>query len=1376
MEPCRLRCNLAGFQCKGFLRKNSSHLCFSSKLPIPSVSAENMFVGEAVVSSFLAVVIDKLIAGPLLEYARRQKVDMTLQEWRKKLLRIEAVMNDAEEKQIRERAVKVWLDDLKALAYDIEDVLDELVTKANRHSLTEGPQPRSSKVRKFIPTFHPSRSVFNGKISKKIKKITEDLDTIANRKFDLYLREGVGEFSFSAEERLTTSLVDEFGVYGRDADREKIMELLLSDEVSADQKVGVIPIVGMGGVGKTTLAQIIYNDKRVEDHFDTRIWVCVSDQFDLVEITKAILESVTKDSSHSRNLQFLQDGLKKELNGKRFLLVLDDIWNENPNNWSVLQAPFRVGAHGSFVMVTTRNENVASIMRTTASYHLNELSDKYCWSLFAHLAFENITSDALQSLELIGKKIVKKCKGLPLAAKTLGGLLRSKQDENAWKEMLNNKIWDLPADQSSILPALHLSYHYLPTKLKQCFAYCSIFPKGYEFEKKQLILLWMGEGLVNGSRRGETVEKEGETCFHNLLLRSFFQQSNHDKSLFMMHDLIHDLTQFVSGEFCFRLEFGKQNQISKKARHLSYVREEFDVSKKFNPVHETSNLRTFLPLTMPHGVSTCYLSKKVSHHLLPTLKCLRVVSLSHYHITHLPDSIGKLKHLRYLDLSYTAIHKLPESIGMLFNLQTLMLSNCNFLSEVPSEIGKLINLRYFDISKTKLEGMPMGINRLKDLQVLTTFVVGWKHAAARIKDLRDLSQLGGTLSILNLQNVVCAADALEANLKDKGKLDDLVFGWDCNAVSGDFQNQTRVLENLQPHNKLKTLTIEYYYGAKFPNWLGDPSFMNLVFLQLKSCKNCLSLPPIGQLQSLKGLSIVKIGVQRVGPEFCGNGSGSSSFKPFGSLKTLKFEEMLEWEEWTCSQVEFPCLEELYVQKCPKLKGDIPKHLPLLTKLEITECGQLVDSLPMVPSLCELKLTECNDVVFRSAVDITSLTSLIVNDICKIPLELQHLHSLVRLTIDGCPELREVPPILHKLNSLKQLVIKGCSSLQSLLEMGLPPMLQKLDIEKCGILESLEDAVMQNNTCLQQLTIKDCGSLRSFPSIASLKYLDIKDCGKLDLPLPEEMMPSYYASLTTLIINSSCDSLTSFPLGFFRKLEFFYVSNCTNLESLSIPDGIHHVEFTSLNYMYINNCPNLVSFPQGGLSAPNLSVLILQQCKKLKSLPQGMHTLLTSLEILVLYDCQELVSFPDEGLPTNLSLLDISNCYKLMEHRMEWGLQRLPFLKIFYLRGCKEEISDPFPDMWLLPSTLTFLIIEDFPNLKSLAKEGFQHLTSLERLYISNCDELKCFPKEGLPGSLSVLRIEGCSLLTKRCQRDKGKEWPKIAHVPCIKIDKEVILP
>ncbi|KAJ9685550.1 hypothetical protein PVL29_017547 [Vitis rotundifolia] len=295
-------------------------------------------------------------------------------------------------------------------------------------------------------------------------------------------------------------------------------------------------------------------------------------------------------------------------------------------------------------------------MRTTPSHHLSELSDEHCWSLFAHLAFENITPYARQNLEPIGRQIIKICKGLPLAAKTLGDLLRSKQDENAWKNMLNNEIWDLPTQKSSILPALHLSYHYLPTTLKQCLAYCSIFPKDYEFQK-ELILLWVAQGLVGDLKRGEIMEEVGEACFQNLLSRSFFQQSARDKSLFVMHNLIHDLAQFISEKFCLRLEVGKQNHISKRTRHLSYIHEEFDVSKKFDPLHETNDLWTFLPLGMPLDVSICYLADKVLHGLLPTLRCLRILSLSHYNISHLPDSFGNLKHLRYMNLSYTAIKK-----------------------------------------------------------------------------------------------------------------------------------------------------------------------------------------------------------------------------------------------------------------------------------------------------------------------------------------------------------------------------------------------------------------------------------------------------------------------------------------------------------------------------------------------------------------------------------------------------------------------------------------------------------------------------------------------------------------------------------------------
>ena len=537
-----------------------------------------MVVVEAFLSSVFEVVLDKLVAAPVLEYARRLKVDMAvLQEWRSTLLHLQAVLHDAEQRQIREEAVKTWLDNLKALAYDIEDVLDEFEAEAKRPSLVQGPQTSSSssggKVRKLIPSFHPSGVISKKKIGLKIKKITQELEAIVKGKSFHGLSESVGGVASVTDQRSqTTFLVDEAEVYGRDGDKEKIIELLLSDELATADKVQVIPIVGMGGVGKTTLAQIIYNDDRMQDKFHCRVWVCVSDQFELIGITKSILESVSGHSSHSENLSLLQASLQKELNGKRFFLVLDDIWNENPDNWSTLQAPLKAGSQGSVIIATTRNEKVASIMGTTPFCRLSELSDEHCWSVFAYRAFENITPDAIKNLEPIGRKIVQKCKGLPLAAKTLGGLLRSEQDEKVWKEMLNNEIWDLPTEQSNILPALHLSYHYLPKKVKQCFAYCSIFLKDYEYQKEELILLWVAQGFVGGFK-GEEMIEDGEKCFQNLLSRSFFQQSSQNKSLFVMHDLIHDLAQFVSGEFCFRLEVGKQNEVSKRARHLSYNHE-----------------------------------------------------------------------------------------------------------------------------------------------------------------------------------------------------------------------------------------------------------------------------------------------------------------------------------------------------------------------------------------------------------------------------------------------------------------------------------------------------------------------------------------------------------------------------------------------------------------------------------------------------------------------------------------------------------------------------------------------------------------------------------------------------------------------------------
>lgn len=218
-------------------------------------------------------------------------------------------------------------------------------------------------------------------------------------------------------------MVEESGVYGRDIGKEALISLLISDDVSCD-KVLVIPIVGMAGIGKTTLAQVAYNDGRVREYFNVQVWVFVSVEFDVYAITKTIFEAVTCQKCNIQDLNELQVELKKALVGKKFLFGHDDVWNNNFDSWNVLKCPFEFGARGSKIIATTRNERVASMMGTVPMHHPREMAEDYGWRLFSKHAFNNGGLGAHPSLGAIGRKIVKKCKGLPLAAKSLGGLLR----------------------------------------------------------------------------------------------------------------------------------------------------------------------------------------------------------------------------------------------------------------------------------------------------------------------------------------------------------------------------------------------------------------------------------------------------------------------------------------------------------------------------------------------------------------------------------------------------------------------------------------------------------------------------------------------------------------------------------------------------------------------------------------------------------------------------------------------------------------------------------------------------------------------------------------------------------------------------------------
>ncbi|XP_007033676.2 PREDICTED: putative disease resistance protein RGA3 [Theobroma cacao] len=1087
------------------------------------------------------------------------------------LTMIQAVLQDADGRQVRDKAVRLWLERLRDIAYEADDVLDEFAYEILRRKVKY-----QNQLGTKVCYFHFYKPVtFSFKIANKIKKINESLIQIKSDAAGFGLRvgtvDGVPQISRDYE---TDSILDS-EVVGRKDDVSKIVDMLIS--LSGQQAISVISIVGMAGIGKTTLAKSVCKVVEEKNIFDAVMWVCLSDNFSDQKILGGMLESLDRGAGGLSNINAIIQNLRKELEGQRFLLVLDDVWNEDREKWVRLRSRLsKINNNANSIVVTTRSQNVASIMETFAwhTHHLEKLSDDDCWSIIKERAFGKTGELVSSELEDIGRAIAKRCGGVPLVASILGGTMGFKLEKDAWLSIKNSDAWKLK-NNNEVLPTLKLSFDNLPYSLKQCFAYCSIFPKDHEIERDQLIQLWMAQGFLQPSEESSPCDRSlalmediGNKYFNDLLSNSLFQDAERDMygniTTCKMHDLVHDLALYVSKSETVTLKTDCVGDFS-RVHHLNVISEG-------EMVPEVSR-------ATKQKLHSLFSKFDIFHNLSGDFKSLRVLNFEGAYIEELPASLGSLRHLRYFDISWTNIRAIPESITKLYNLQTLRFMCCFCLQNLPKEMRDLVSLRHIFFNDPML--MPVEIGQLTCLQTLPLFSVG-REMGNQIEELGCLSQLRGELKISNLEYVRDKDEARGAKLQEKTKIYKLEFVWQSHREG--LNNDEDVLEGLQPHLNLKSLTITGYAGDNFPSWIstkaqivGDSLLLNnLVNLNLINCRKCQNIPTIGQLRNLKVLTIDGLeNVKYIGIEFYLNDSmcgGQEALSLFPALRKFTLKEMSNLEEWV-EEVEaamigraqvlvFPCLEELIIWRCPKLKSvPIMSGYSCLQKLDIRWCEQLSfigDGLSASTCLKELSIWECSSLMSIPGMNmLCSLTKLEISGcggLTCLPSGLCSCTCLEVLRISNCPKLISLPEDLGKLHSLRSLGITFCGKLTSI-PASLCHLTQLKVLRIGGFLEKLEEfpgfgSIQSLNLSLEDLRLYGWEKLKALPYqlqyLTSLTSLDIRDFNEV------EAMPMWLGNLSSL-----------------RELEF---RRCKNLMHVPPLETMQHL--TKLQTLRLYDCPKL----------------------------------------------------------------------------------------------------------------------------------------------------------------------------------------------------------
>nr|ABO70338.1 Pm3b-like disease resistance protein 2Q9 [Triticum aestivum] len=1357
----------------------------------------------------VAMLRDKASSYLLDQYNVMEGMEKQHRILKRRLPIILDVITDAEEQAAAHReGAKAWLQELKTVAYEANEVFDEFKYEALRREAKKNGHYKKLgfDVIKLFPTHN--RVVFRHRMGSKLCRILEDINVLIAEMHDFGLRQTflvsnqLRQTPVSKEWRQTDYVIidpQEIASRSRHEDKNNIVDILLGEASNAD--LAMVPIVGMGGLGKTTLAQLIYNEPEIQKHFPLKLWVCVSDTFDVNSVAKSIVEASPKKNDDTDKPPL--DRLQKLVSGQGYLLVLDDVWNREVHKWERLKVCLQHGGMGSAVLTTTRDKQVAGIMGTDRTYNLNALKDNFIKEIILDRAFSSENKKPPKLLKMVGE-IVERCRGSPLAATALGSVLRTKTSVEEWKAVSSRS--SICTEETGILPILKLSYNDLPAHMKQCFAFCAIFPKDYKINVEKLIQLWIANGFIP-EQEEDSLETFGKHIFNEPVSRSFFLdlEESKDSSRYYsrtckIHDLMHDIAMSVMGKECV-VAIKEPSQIewlSDTARHLFLSCEETqgilnDSLEKKSPAIQT------LVCDSPIRSSMKHLSKYSSLHALKL--CLRTESFL--------LKAKYLHHLRYLDLSESYIKALPEDISILYNLQVLDLSNCYYLDRLPMQMKYMTSLCHlYTHGCLKLKSMPPGLENLTKLQTLTVFVAGVPGPdCADVGELHGLN-IGGRLELCQVENVE-KAEAEVANLGNKKDLSQLTLRW---TKVGD----SKVLDKFEPHGGLQVLKI-YSYGGECMGMLQNMVEVHLFHCEglqiLFRCSAIFTFPKLKVL-ALEGLLgferwweiderqevqtifpvLEKLFISYCGklaalPEApllqgpCGGGGYTLVRSAFPALMVLKMKELKSFQRWDAveetqgEQILFPCLEELSIEKCPKLIN-LPEA-PLLE--EPCSGGGYTLVRSAFPALKVLKM-KCLGSFQR-------WDGAAKGEQIFFP-------QLEKLSIQKCPKMIDLPEA-PKLSVLK--IEDGKQEISDFVDIYLPSLTNLIlklenteatsEVECTSIVPMDSKEKLNQKSPLTAMELRCCnsffgpGALEPWDYFVHLEKLNIDTCDVL-VHWPEKVFQSM-VSLRTLVI-TNCENLTGYaqaplePLAserseHLRGLESLRIENCPSLvEMFNVP--------ASLKKMYINRCIKLESIfgKQQGMAelvqvSSSSEADVPTAVSELSSSP--MNHFCPCLEYLTLEGCGSLQAVL--SLPLSLKSIWIDDCSSIQVLSCQLGgLQKPeattsrsrspimpeppaatapnarehllpPHLESLTIRNCAGMLGGPLR----LPAPLKVLRIIGNSGFTSLECLSGEHPPSLEYLELENCSTLASMPNEPqVYSSLGYLGIRGCPAIKKlpRC--------------------------